>query len=369
MKAVNNNIEPKHSVATKSYSSISDLLNSSWNLVRLSWKKLLVLSLIVWGIFFALILLGAGTAVGVFMTSLGDGEVASGAIGIALGLVVLAVIAVLAVGSVYSTSLLLALDEADTNPSIRSLISRAIKLLIPVFITSLIVFFLVYGGFGLLIIPGIIIALLTSFSLYEIIFFNNRPIAAITNSVRIVSQNFGELFKRLLVIIGISVGLFIINVILSAILGDNNAGQSVLSLVWSVIQMVFSWFVIAYYLKTYREARANTDLSTKISLLWMWIVAIVGWIAVGFIVSVGLRALSNTDFQEMIEDELMQEQQYDFPMNQDGIEESNLDTEALLLEYGQDMTEEEQAQFRQMLEQAETMAEQDQQIEEQEDQI
>lgn len=348
------------SSSKKSFAPVSQVLRQAWEIVKLSWKNLLLLTLIIWGISAVLVLVAGGAVVGSAMMSMNSGSIFTGTTFAAIGFAVLIGIVVLIASSVFGTGMMIAVAEYKERPSIGSLIKRGLGLFLPVFLTSLIMMFLIYGGFFLLVIPGIAIAILTGFSIYEVIFTENRYMAAIKNSVRIVGQNFGELFIRVLVVLGLVIGLAIVQGILQGIVGEDSAAMPLISLVMGIVQMLFGWFAMAYYYLVYKEARSMTDFNKKASTMWMWIVSVLGWIAGGFLIvaaSTFIRTMmQDPSFNDKFAPAMMDE---NYETMYDGQGGESMDADQLLEEYGQEMTEEEKAMFKQIMEQSEANMQQD----------
>lgn len=348
------------------FSPISELISKSWDMVKVSWKNLLILGIILWVPVIAIVMMMALGLGGSFAVMGSMAEISPAAIGTMIVVGALALVAMMVFSSVIGTSMMISVAEAQQKPSVGSLISRGLKLFLPVFFTSLLMFFIIYGGLFLLIIPGIIIAILTGFSIYEVVFTEHRYVAAIKNSVKMVAQNFGELFVRVLVIIGISIGLVIVESILQNMAGgESSEAMPLISLVMGVVQMIFGWFIMCYYFLLYTEARKATDFNKSASITWMWVVAVLGWllsVVVLFYASTALTSLLNEynnngstqnfgEFNPAIVDET-----------------GEVNTDLLLQEYGQDMSEEEKEMFRKMMQNAESALEQDQEAMEREQQ-
>lgn len=280
------------------------------------------------------------------------------------GLIALVVVSIAAavLGSVFGTSILLAAGESAEYPTIGSKLKRGLQLFTPMLFASLITLFLVYGGLGLFIIPGIIIAIMVSFTMYEIVFTSNRGTDAIRNSVTIISQNFGDLLIRVGVIILISIAINIVTGMISAGLGDD-AGPGLASLVSLLIEPIFGLFTLAYYFEVYKEARSATDFNRSSSLTWMWIVSILGWV-IGIMMISALSRVVGPQLQKALENEfgnvgtspeMLMDDSQDF-----------LDADSFLEQYGDEMTEEDKAAFRESLEKTEKMMQQDKEMIEQE---
>jgi hypothetical protein len=340
--------------ATTGFSPIGDLIKNAWELVKLSWKNLLLLSLILYGIVIALVIVIGGTFAGSLFLTGGEFE---GPTIVTVLLVIVAALAMMVIGSAFNTAMMLSVAEAEQKPTIGSLISKGLKLFFPVFFTSLLLAFILYGGFLLFVIPGIILAILTGFSLYEAIFSENKYLSAIKNSVRIISQNFGELFIRMLVIIGMVVGLLIVQGILQGLVGRESGVIPLIGFVMTVVQVIFGWFALAYYYLVYKEARALTDFDKKSSTAWIWIVSILGWIIGTFFI-----VLMSSVIGKVIQDNMNKDNNFDssgMMENGDFNYGGEVDTEKLLEQYGSEMTEEEKAMFQQIMDQTEANMQQD----------
>lgn len=344
----------------KAFSSVSQLMKDSWERVKRTWKQLLLLYVII--VVLMVVLFGGAAAAGFgyYMANQSSPDVVASMI--AMGVIALIGITFLAViiGSIFNSAMLLAVAESSEYPTVGSKISRGLQLFFPMFLTSLIVVFLVYGGLGLLIIPGIAIAILTSFTMYEIVFTQSRTTTAIRNSVTIIQQNFGELFARIGIIFLISIGINIISSILRSSMGDSEAAAGLSGLISLVISPIFALFTLAYYYQVYTEARNLTDFSKPASILWMWICSILGWV-VGILIVVSLARFVGP----MMEDAMKKEFGKDFdtsssPSMLDDSPVTDFNADSFIEQYGQDMTAEEKQALKDSLSKTEKMMQEDQ---------
>ncbi|PIR61788.1 MAG: hypothetical protein COY81_04690 [Candidatus Pacebacteria bacterium CG_4_10_14_0_8_um_filter_43_12] len=354
--------EPVMTTKNKTMSPIGDLLKRSWETVKLSWKKLLVLSLIMYGVFLVFGLVVGVSAIGLFAGAIAGGGLTATAIASGIVMVIVAVIFAMIVGTIFGTGLTLAVAEAKQNPTIGSLLGRGFKLFVPVFVTSLISLFFVLGGTLLLVIPGIVIAILISFSMYEVILGESRYLGAIQKSIKIVTQNFGELFVRILVVLGLAIGLGIVDAVFRAGFGQSPVATGLYSLVYMVVQVMFSWFTIAYHVELYKEAKSATDFSKQSSMIWIWIVSILGYVLSFFIFQAAASMLTKLDLPRLLEKEwqsiLNQSSDPNSVIDESSLPAGNVDQ--LLDQYGADMTDEEKQLFKQMMEQTTQSSAQDQ---------
>jgi hypothetical protein len=282
---------------------------------------------------------------------------------IAIGIIAFIGITLVAtvIGSVFNSAMLLAVGESTEYPTVGSKISRGFQLFLPMFLSSLIVVFLVYGGLGLLIIPGIAIAILTSFTMYEIVFTQSRGMTAIRNSVTIIQQNFGELFGRVAIIFLISIGINIITSILRSTMGDSEAAAGLSGLISLVISPIFTLFTLAYYYQVYTEARSMTDFTKPASILWMWICSILGWI-IGILIVISLARFAGPMIEKAMKEEFSKDTGSSESQMMDDSPATDFDADSFLEQYGQDMTEEDKQALKDSLEKTEKMMQEDQSL-------
>ena len=343
-------------VPSPQFSSVSDLITRSWERFKISWKSLLLITLAIYAISFAgiavlmIILFGGGA-----LTAINSGGIDNNLMQVlgtmaplAIVLFLIYIVLMLVVGVVSGAAMMLAVDKAEQKPSIGSLLQMGIKLLWPMVLTSLLVAFLTLGGIFVFIIPGIIISVYLVFSNYEVVLNGQKTSQALKNSATIIGQNFGVLFLRYLVVIGIAIAIGMVGGILQGATEKVAGLSGLINLVVMVAQMAMSGYVIVYMYFLYKEARALTDFKRPASLSWMWIISIIGWV-IGVIMMVamgaGMAALFKSDvFKDAINEELQ--------LNQDGssaetfMNGEEVDVDALLEQYGSEMSAEDKELLR-----------------------
>lgn len=353
---------------------VGELIKASWERTKLSWKNLLVIFLLIYAVSFALmfvlgLLLLGGGAMSMLQSGANFSEMLAQSVGTLLPfasvLFVIYAVAMMILGSVAGVAMILAVARAEEKPKIGELMSTGLKLFVPLFLTSLIVTFLVIGGIFLLVIPGIIIAVFMSFVSYEVILGKKKYLAAMESSASLIGQNFGALFVRYLVILGIAIGISLIEGILRGILGDS-ALSGLVGLVSFVVQIAFSIFTISYSYMLYKEATAAADKNKPASMTWMWIVSIIGWVigvfmmiaAIGSIAAMmrsgALEQLMQGSVSPMNNSMMMEDgttldsmEMYDpeMMMLNEG-EEGMYDADMLIEQYGSELTDEEKQILR-----------------------
>ena len=361
-------------ITTKHFSSIGDLITMSWARTKLAMKNLILLTLVVYGIFlvagviFGVLLVGGGL-MGAASNPSGGLEAVSAGI-MSLMPVIIAVYFVvlfiaIMISTLFGTAMMLAVAKAEEKPSLGSLIGASFKLFIPMLTTSLIVGFLVVGGFNVFVIPAIIIAIFMSFSSYEVILSGQKNLTAMKNSATIINQHFGDLLARVAVMIGISIGISVISTLLQLSFAESSMMSNIIGFASSIVQAVFSWVVIAYQFIIYNEARSQTDFSKPASITWMWVVSIIGWVImllIGVGVTMALSAATKDGSIEKLINQAMKAydtkgtssstdsatmMDYESIMSEDG---ETVDTDALIDMYGSELSDEDKEMMRGIIE-------------------
>lgn len=191
------------------------------------------------------------------------------------------------IANAFTAAIILAVDQGESKQPLSQLLRRGFELIVPLFLVGLVVQLLTFGGLFLAIIPGIIIAVFLSFSMYEVILGNARGLTALKNSVSIVQQNFWGVLGRWAALIGIQL---IVTLVLGSLSEGQHALAPIFSLLSSVASIFFSLFMLVYGVLLYRAARANTDLQ-KGSLTWIWIVSALGWVVGVFVLIVAASGI------------------------------------------------------------------------------
>lgn len=294
-------IEPISSAETQpKLIEVEELLKKSWEGLKRTWPTLLLF----YGVSFGLSMLTGVIGIIVFLVA-GGWEVfanlrtiesyATTHIGQLIGstsIAVLTMILLLVVTAIWTTTaslLYLASYYRGKDITSGTAFSQASRLFGGLFTLSIVVSLLSWGGTMLFIVPGVIISVLLAFSLFEMMFHQTSTVESLANSVNMVRQNFGGLFVRVLVVVGIQmayqVGLQFLQMI------------PIVGLLASIISIPLSigltFFFYHYYYLLYQSARQHTNLRRSVNLGWMWGVAIVGWILFLMLGYVGYRAIGS----------------------------------------------------------------------------
>ncbi len=261
------------------FPTISSLFSDSWNLFITRLGRFFLLTIT--SILFNLLIIGVGLVLAfviVLVTNLGSALMTghttninpSTVIGVITFLVVIFLIVSIIVNSVYNAWLLLALNEPKET-GFSSIFSKGFGFIIPLFVVGVLSFFFSIGGLFFFIIPAILFAYFFMFMSFEVVCDNQRGINAFKRSYAIATSHFGETFIR-------AVLMIVINLVVSFLAEQIVHNNPVLTLVWIIIAILFSWYQIVYFFTLYQQARAQTDFSKPTSLVWIWIISTLGWI-------------------------------------------------------------------------------------------
>jgi hypothetical protein len=344
-------------VPSPQFSSVGDLIARSWERFKISWKSLLLVTLSMYAIsfagvmFIAIVLFGGGA-----LTAFNSGSIENNLMKIlstmaplALGLLLVYIILMLVIGVIAGPAMILAVDKAEEKPSVGSLLQMGLKLFWPMILTSLLVAFLVLGGYFVFIIPGILISVYLVFSTYEVVLNGQKTTQALKNSATIIGQNFGPLLLRYLAVLGIAIAIGFVGGIFQGATEKVAGLSALINLIVMLVQMAMTGFTLVYMYFLYKDSRALTDFKRPASLTWMWVFGIIGWIIGLFVmmaVSAGIAALVNSgQLEKYINEELKRDESTDGFMNEAGQFDS-MSTQDLIEQYGGDLSEEEKMMLR-----------------------
>lgn len=326
----------------RSLPPISDLLKESWKAFTKSILNLLLLAVVTtvaYAVVFGVILLLAGLGGGFgFLKSLFDSG-SGGApslttllpmlTGVGLGLIFFILFAIV-FGLMVQAASIIIIGEYERKPSLGEALSRGFGLMIPLFLTNLILFFFGFGGVFVLVLPAIIFAILFTFTPYEVVLGEKKFLEAIKGSYRMVTQHFGDLVVRGLVWLGLVILIYLVLAMPSLMVNVMTRVGDEAGLVFVPLAMTFSlirflinaalgWFGLCYGVILYKQAKAVTDFGRKASFGWVWMVAILGWVLAGIVglasyswvnklVKTGLR---QKNLQENIQREIFEEKRFE----------------------------------------------------------
>ena len=198
------------------------------------------------------------------------------------------------ISSVVRFGIIKAVGKYAEKPKLGECLKTGFRLLIPVMVVGFVTSMVVFGSYFLLIVPGIVIGLFFHFVTYEMVLGEKKWFKAVTGSVQIMSQNFGDVLLRIIVLYVLvallfQIPMFLLDTIVKALSGNAPAEASILmgtlSIIKFIVGTVLGFYGVVYGVITYLHAKRVTDEMVKPNMAWMWLVSILGWliaVALGF---------------------------------------------------------------------------------------
>lgn len=280
----------ENTLPKKTMPPIKELINATWILYKKTLLQYIKLALLSWGVLLVLVIVPLGFYFAAAVVGLIGSHAGAVMNVLAIGLLVLYAIALLIFlififSPVISVLIIFILDNG-TNLPVKESIRKAFPFILPYIILTVITAVIMYGGFGALIIPGIIFGILFSFAFYPLVLENKKPLEALKYSYMITSQHFWAVLLRLVIVFA---GIFLIEIALSMLFGRLN-----MRFMYYILSPVISWFECVYLFVLYKHLRAISTIDKPVSLRWVWIVAAIGnVILVLFLIYVITLSVSN----------------------------------------------------------------------------
>lgn len=280
------------STKSSSFPSVSSLFKETWQTFTqslLSLFTLNVLGIVIYiGVtvvaFLVFILSGAGS----YLFKNGLQGIAANLSNIPSStIVILTVIAAvfgfvyLIVGSALQIASILIMDSQG-KVSLGSTFKKSLGLIIPLFLVNILIFIISFGALFVFILPAILFYFLLIFAQFEVVLNNQRLLGAIKRSVFIVSKNFGAILIRLIIIALLYIAIMVVIPNLLSKIGPEV--QIYVGIISFLISSFAGWYMLAYTITLYKQARSSLEKEKEKGILWIWIVAILGWL---IIVSMG----------------------------------------------------------------------------------
>lgn len=196
--------------------SFKSLYKDAWVLLKTTFTSLIKLFFISLAALFGIVaVVGLFVFLGIMLTPvLGDFSWIL-IIG-ALALMVFYIVSIIVISAVSQITYIKIFTSSTKLPIIKTM-KESVPLVMPFFVAQLLVQLLVMGGVGLLIIPGIIIAILFSFVSFVVVTENLQGRAALRRSYQLVRPHF---WKIVLVSLSLQIPVQIINQIFSSVSQD-----------------------------------------------------------------------------------------------------------------------------------------------------
>lgn len=194
-----------------------------------------------------------------------------------VGLLLIAVLgAFMYLGSSFQASMVHLVAKQKEKREVGLAFSQGFKYGLPILGAGLLTGLLVSGGTFLLLLPGLVMALMLGFVMYEIVVAEKKIVPAIQSSVSMVTQNFWAVLGRWALMLGVFI---IFSIIIGAMQeAFMKAGASGLSFLFSLVtNFATTIFAMAYTTTLYNQVKA-ASVDKKVSMTWMIVVAAIGWV-------------------------------------------------------------------------------------------
>ncbi len=308
------------------FPSIKQLIVESWQLLTKKALKLLFLGLFSTAVYFVLFIVGILLIFGfgaMNMSSFSNPEVMTealskpGFVGITVSILVIWMFASIAVGTALQAGMLILLKDPTEDASVITYFKKGFSYIVPLIVVSAITFLLVFGSLFVFVIPALIISIFLMFTMYSVVLDNKKGMEAIKMSIGVVSQNFGAVIGRVIILWLLS---FAVQMLIGALPSEEPSAAIFFVLITLVSSFAISWFGLAYIFKLYEHAKAAYDDKKPTSMTWMWIVSILGWIIGAMIITGIVSAVGNKAFQKTIEDAVKSEMESEFNSEMDSFQ-------------------------------------------------
>lgn len=221
-------------------------------------------------------------------------------VGITLG----GLVAVVGIISLISTiASILFINNAQTPQPFGKTVRQSFPLIIPLFLTSLLVSLISLGGYFLFFLPGLFISFFLTFTTYEVVLSGKRPTEALRGNLHLIIGHFGEILVRRLIffLLYLFLVVFLPNIILNI---EPETGLVLVGLSF-IINLLIGWFNLAYSVTPYKQVKSLTDERKPASLKWLVAISLMGWLLAGGVIYATYRFTSSKKGQAFIKNLVM----------------------------------------------------------------
>lgn len=212
-------------------------------------------------------------------------------------------------GSIVRVAVIASVGKYKERITLGGALKIGLVTFVPVFIMSFIASLIVFGSWFVLIIPGILIGLYLQYVSYEIIIGGKKWWGAFKGSVQIMTQNFGEVLLRMVVLYLVVGVLFYLPIYLVGMLAGNSMESAtaealsvamILSPIRFIVTVFVGFFTLAYSVTTYKQAKEATRDEVVPSIAWIIIVSLVGWVIGFFLIKAGYSLYTSPFVKEQM---------------------------------------------------------------------
>lgn len=290
------------------FPSLASLFQESWQTFTQSILSLFLLNILALVVYFGLaviaflilIISGAGSFLlknGLQNLNLGLSTLNSSTI---ITIVVIAAffwLIYLVVGSAFQIASILLVDTSGKEP-LRAALKKSFGLIIPLFLVNLLVSFFSFGALFVFMLPFLLVSFLLVFVQFEVTLNNQKGLAAVKRSVLIVSENFGAILIRLIILILIYIAIVAIIPGLLGKIGPQT--QIIVGITSFFINLLLGWYMLSFLITLYKQARVGLAKNEVKSIAWIWTIAILGWVIAAVIFFLGYKAISSGILNEIL---------------------------------------------------------------------
>lgn len=300
---------------------VKQLIVESWELLTKKALKLMFLGLLSIAIYFGMFMLGMIAIVGVGamnFSSFSDSDAVleilsnPSVIGTAVSVFIVWIVGMIVVGTALQAGMLMLLKDPKEETSVIAYFKQGFSFIVPLLVVSAITFFIVFGSFFVFIIPAFIIGIFLMFTMYTVVLDNKKGMEAIKMSIGVVSQHFGAVMGRVILLWLLS---FAVQMLIGALPNEEPSAAIFYMLISFVASFVIGWFGITYAYRLYEHAKAAYDEKKPTSMTWMWVVSVLGWVIGAMIISGIISAIGSEDLQKTIQDSIQQEMEAEFNLS------------------------------------------------------
>lgn len=320
---------------TQNLPPLNVLFSDSWEMFKGSLLNLLILTVIAIVVYVGLFVVGLLLALPLgaisIFSAIQSQELSPaffsslGGLGIVLGVFMIAAVII---SFAFQAATLLIVSGYKEKPHAGNMLKRGFSFVLPLFLASIVMGFIVTGGYFLFIIPGILFYVALYFVMYEIVLNKRGVLSACRRSIGIVFANFWGLLGRVLLLTLIVFGIsFIPGMVIGA--SGSDTLQALWSIFSSVISVLVSWYSISYGVTLYNQAEKAAPDNKTGKLLWPVLTAIVGWI-LGIVMIAGMLWFIFSFIIPQIQNAARGQQMQNFEWSEDATTGEEFNPEMLL---------------------------------------
>lgn len=278
---------------------VQKLMKDSWELFKLSWKKLLLFNLAMLGIVVVAVIIGLllfGLTVGGGVYALGNGSFdlakLSAVGGIIFVWVVILIAFALVLGAVNQAGSILAITNREKG--ISDLLKKGLHYAPLLVGASLLTMLLAIPAFFLFIIPGILVIFFLYFAPYSIVLGDRGTLDSLRRSIYLVKSNFWGLLLRAFVIAGLFILVGFAFSIVSVATVKIPGLLVLVSLLRTLVNIALGWYVITYSITLYRQLESASGKEGRGKLFPFVILSIASLVFAALIAGSIIKAVSSS---------------------------------------------------------------------------